>query len=333
MPVPQIPEAVSQGVIDGAVVPWEVVPALRLHEMLKFHTEVPGSPTLYTTSFILAMNKAKYEGLPAESRRVLDANSGMVAAEMAAKPWDEQGPVVEQMAKRRGNQVIVISRGGEGALGGGRRGRWWSNGRPARASAASTAPPCWRKRGRWWRSTAGACPERVSDEAPPPPPRGPIAALGGLLALAGGATLLGIALLTAWSVVQRWLTVAAGAGRLRAGFDRLRRGGARLPGLGHGAARVHHRGQFTAWCRSPRGARMDAHLDAGLGTRPPQLPGGSALLPRWGLRGGHLSETDHAPMVLGLSDLVGVVLGALRPSRRRRWPALSWVPRLLAGEG
>jgi TRAP-type C4-dicarboxylate transport system substrate-binding protein len=40
MPVPQIPEAVSQGVIDGAVVPWEVVPALRLHEMLKFHTEV-----------------------------------------------------------------------------------------------------------------------------------------------------------------------------------------------------------------------------------------------------------------------------------------------------
>jgi hypothetical protein len=46
----------------------------------------------------------------------------------------------------------------------------------------------------------------VSDEAPPPPPRGPIAALGGLLALAGGATLLGIALLTAWSVVQRWLT-------------------------------------------------------------------------------------------------------------------------------
>jgi len=109
MPVPQIPEAVSQGVIDGAVVPWEVVPALRLHEMLKFHTEVPGSPTLYTTSFILAMNKAKYEGLPAESRRVLDANSGMVAAEMAAKPWDEQGPVVEKMARGRGNQITVIT--------------------------------------------------------------------------------------------------------------------------------------------------------------------------------------------------------------------------------
>jgi TRAP-type C4-dicarboxylate transport system substrate-binding protein len=109
MPVPQVPEALSQGVLDGAVVPWEVVPSLRLHEMLKHHTEIPGSPTLYTTTFILAMNKAKYEALPAEARKVLDANSGMAAAEMAAKPWDEQGPVVEQMAKRRGNQVVVIT--------------------------------------------------------------------------------------------------------------------------------------------------------------------------------------------------------------------------------
>ena len=109
MPVPQVPEAVSQGVIDGAVVPWEVIPSLRLHEMLKFHTEIPGSPTLYTTTFILAMNRAKYEGLPEELRRVLDANSGMAAAEMAAKPWDEQGPVVEQMVRKRGNQITVIS--------------------------------------------------------------------------------------------------------------------------------------------------------------------------------------------------------------------------------
>jgi TRAP-type C4-dicarboxylate transport system substrate-binding protein len=109
MPVPQVPEAVSQGVIDGAVVPWEVVPSLRLHEMLKFHTEIPGSPTLYTTTFILAMNRAKYEGLPAEVRRALDANSGMAAAEMAAKPWDEQGEQVEQMVRKRGNQIITIT--------------------------------------------------------------------------------------------------------------------------------------------------------------------------------------------------------------------------------
>jgi len=109
MPVPQIPEALSQGVIDGAVVPWEVVPAIRLHEMVRNHTEIVGSPTLYIATFILAMNKAKYEGLPAELRAVIDANSGQVAAQMAAKPWDEEGPKVEEMVRRRGNAIIELS--------------------------------------------------------------------------------------------------------------------------------------------------------------------------------------------------------------------------------
>jgi TRAP-type C4-dicarboxylate transport system substrate-binding protein len=109
MPVPQVPEALSQGVIDGAVVPWEVVPSIKLHEMVKNHTEIPGSPTLYIATFILAMNKAKYEGLAPELRAVLDANSGAAAARMAAVPWDERGPVVEAEARRRGNQIITIT--------------------------------------------------------------------------------------------------------------------------------------------------------------------------------------------------------------------------------
>lgn len=109
MPIPQVPEALTQGVIDGAVVPWEVVPALKLQEMVRHHTEVPGSPTLYTATFILAMNKARYEQLPADLRRVLDANSGQAAAAMAAVPWDERGPVVEEMVRKRGNEIVVIS--------------------------------------------------------------------------------------------------------------------------------------------------------------------------------------------------------------------------------
>lgn len=109
MPVPQIAEALSQGVIDGAVVPWEVVPSIRLHEALRFHTEIPGTPTFYIATFVLAMNKAKYDGLPADLRDILDANSGMAAARMAARPWDEQGPVVEEMVRRRGNQIIELA--------------------------------------------------------------------------------------------------------------------------------------------------------------------------------------------------------------------------------
>jgi TRAP-type C4-dicarboxylate transport system substrate-binding protein len=108
MPIPQVPEAMSSGVIDGAVVPWEVVPSIRLQEMVRNHTEFSGSPTFYTASFVLAMNKAKYEGLPAELRQVIDSNSGQAAATMAARVWDVQGPQVEESVRRRGNAIVEL---------------------------------------------------------------------------------------------------------------------------------------------------------------------------------------------------------------------------------
>jgi TRAP-type transport system periplasmic protein len=108
MPVPQVPEALAQGVIDGAVVPWEVVPAIRLQELVRFHTTMEGSPTFYTTSFVLAMNPAKYQALAPELRAVIDANSGQSAATMAAKAWDDQAPVVEDLVRKRGNSVIAL---------------------------------------------------------------------------------------------------------------------------------------------------------------------------------------------------------------------------------
>ncbi len=110
MPVPQVPEAVSQRVIDGAVVPWEVVPSIRLQELVTNHTEILGTPTFYSATFILAMNKARYAAMPADLKRVLDANSGMAAAAMAARPWDEQGPLVRaQVARRQQNTIVQLS--------------------------------------------------------------------------------------------------------------------------------------------------------------------------------------------------------------------------------
>jgi TRAP-type C4-dicarboxylate transport system substrate-binding protein len=109
MPIPQVPESLAQRVIDGCVIPWEVVPAIKVHELLKFHTEIPGSPTFYTATFMLAMNKAKYEGLPADLRKIIDDNSGLAAATMAGKVWDEMGPPVAEMVAARGNVVTTIS--------------------------------------------------------------------------------------------------------------------------------------------------------------------------------------------------------------------------------
>jgi TRAP-type transport system periplasmic protein len=109
MPVPQVPESLAQKVIDGAVVPWEVVPAIKVHELVKFHTAIPGSPTLYAASFFLAMNPAKYEAMPADLRAIIDKHSGMAFAIRAGKMWDEAGAGVLDMVKKRGNTITAIS--------------------------------------------------------------------------------------------------------------------------------------------------------------------------------------------------------------------------------
>lgn len=109
MPVPQVSESLAQKVIDGAVIPWEVVPAVKVHELVKNHTAIPGVPTLYTASFFLAMNKAKYDGLPAELRQVLDRNSGAAFARRAGNMWDNEAKTVSEMVRARGNVITTIT--------------------------------------------------------------------------------------------------------------------------------------------------------------------------------------------------------------------------------
>jgi TRAP-type C4-dicarboxylate transport system substrate-binding protein len=108
MPAPAVPEALQKAVIDGCVFPWEVVPSLRIHELTKFHTAVEGERGLYTSVFIFAMNKRKYEGLPPDIKKVIDANSGMALAKELGKVWDEAEKPGLEAAKKVGGTVYAL---------------------------------------------------------------------------------------------------------------------------------------------------------------------------------------------------------------------------------
>ena len=108
MPIPQVPEALAQGVVDGCVIPWEVVPSLKINEFVEHHTEFPGSPTFYTATFVLAMNKARYEALPPELKQVLDANSGLEQAAMAGAAWDKASSVARDTVAQGGNEIFTL---------------------------------------------------------------------------------------------------------------------------------------------------------------------------------------------------------------------------------
>lgn len=107
MPVPQVGDALSKGVIDGAVVPYEVVPSVKIHELVKYHSETdPAEPAFYTSTFIFAMNKAKYESLPPDLKKVIDANSGQALSGQIGKAFLQADMEGKKLTAKNATNVI-----------------------------------------------------------------------------------------------------------------------------------------------------------------------------------------------------------------------------------
>ncbi|THH35102.1 TRAP transporter substrate-binding protein [Aliishimia ponticola] len=108
MPVPAVTEGLSKGVIDGTTIPWEVTPSLKVPELVSNHTEFDGV-SLYTLTFVLAMNKDRYESLPDDLKKVIDDNSGLEFSVFAGGTQaDSDGPA-RQIAVDRGNNIVTVS--------------------------------------------------------------------------------------------------------------------------------------------------------------------------------------------------------------------------------
>ncbi|MBK0401280.1 TRAP transporter substrate-binding protein [Limibaculum sp. M0105] len=109
MPVPELPQALAKKVVDGALVPFEIVPPLKLQELTAASVEGPEGLRFGTAVFLLAMNKARYESLPEDLRAIIDANSGANLAAEIGKVWDDvEAPGKALQADSPGGQVVEL---------------------------------------------------------------------------------------------------------------------------------------------------------------------------------------------------------------------------------
>ncbi len=107
LPVPAVPEALSKGVIDATTLPWEVTASLKVPELVKNHTEF-GDRALYTLTFVLAMNKDRYESLPDDLKEVIDDNSGEEFSVFAATVQEAADGPAREGAVKLGNNIITL---------------------------------------------------------------------------------------------------------------------------------------------------------------------------------------------------------------------------------
>ncbi len=77
----------ARRVTDGTLLPAESIESLQIDNVVRYATTFPGG--LYNTSFVFMMNRAKYEKLPAEEKKLIDAASGEYAARLMGRNWDK----------------------------------------------------------------------------------------------------------------------------------------------------------------------------------------------------------------------------------------------------
>jgi TRAP-type C4-dicarboxylate transport system substrate-binding protein len=109
MPPAQITEAVSKGVVDGAMATWELVPAVKLQEVTKYHMQGPADQPAFTQNpLVMLMNKARYEGLPPDLKALLDKATGPALVELAGTAWDKAIVDGRRIATDAGNKTLTV---------------------------------------------------------------------------------------------------------------------------------------------------------------------------------------------------------------------------------
>ena len=109
MPVPALPQALSKGTIDGALIPFEVAIPLKIAQLAEYSIELAGGRRFGTAVFMFAMNKGRYDSLPADLKKIIDANSGSAIAGEIGAAWDKIEPIGKSIARKKGRTVRQLS--------------------------------------------------------------------------------------------------------------------------------------------------------------------------------------------------------------------------------
>jgi TRAP-type C4-dicarboxylate transport system substrate-binding protein len=87
--LPELVPMLNKGTVSGSILPYEIAPAVKMHELTNYFTTLaPPQPRLSTAIFTFLMNKQKYNSLPPDLKKVIDDNSGRKLAPWSIEVWD-----------------------------------------------------------------------------------------------------------------------------------------------------------------------------------------------------------------------------------------------------
>lgn len=109
MPVPELPQALQKGVVDGALIPWEIIPPLKIQEQTAYQIEGHDGARFGTTTFQVSMNKARWDGLPDDIKQAFRDASGPDWWAEVGDVWRASDDFGIDLAVKAGNEHVVLS--------------------------------------------------------------------------------------------------------------------------------------------------------------------------------------------------------------------------------
>ena len=106
MPMGETYDALKRGMVDGSMAPPESLEGWKWGEVVKYTTESFGAG--YSTGFFVAMNKEKWNALPAEVQKTIEGiNKEWI--DKTGNSWDEIEKSGKEFTKKLGNKIISLS--------------------------------------------------------------------------------------------------------------------------------------------------------------------------------------------------------------------------------
>ncbi|ORE98112.1 TRAP transporter substrate-binding protein [Aurantimonas sp. 22II-16-19i] len=92
VPAPEARDAISKGTADAVTFPYEAMKSFKMADVVKFHNDLP----LYLSSQVMLFNKASYDGLAADLRKVVDDHCTPEWSQKISVGWSDYDNEVRQ---------------------------------------------------------------------------------------------------------------------------------------------------------------------------------------------------------------------------------------------
>lgn len=108
-PVPEVPTALSKKTIDGTLLPWEIIPPLKLQNQINYFIEGHDKTRFGNTTFQVSMNKGRWDGLPADIQKAFKDASGRDWWAKVGEIWRAGEEFGIGLAKKAGKNHVTLS--------------------------------------------------------------------------------------------------------------------------------------------------------------------------------------------------------------------------------